>query len=124
MMKDFAFGNGLNSPYDLQIAEQDLVLCSDAVEFEQNLRAKLRFIYGEWFLDTTKGLKYFEHIWTKAPNLTLVDSLYRATISECEEVVSIVSFSSRLAARTRTFYLEFQAETIYGRINFKEEYTR
>jgi hypothetical protein len=107
--------------HDLDIVENDIVLVTEEDEYYQNLKIRLQTIYGEWFLDTTEGVKYYEEIWIKNPNLNNIEALLKATILETENTVSIIKFEINLVATTRILEVDFTVQSTYGTVTFSEE---
>lgn len=103
------------------LGTNDLTLVSDEAEYYQNLKIRLLTIFGEWFLDTTEGVKYFEEIWVKNPNLNNIAALLKATILETENTVSIVDFTITLHPTTRILEITFTVQSTYGTVTFSEE---
>jgi hypothetical protein len=116
-MKDLCLDLNL---HDLKINSQlhDLTIVSEKDYLIQKIKIKLLFIYGEWFLNVDDGLKYYEIIWVKTPNLPLIESAIKATILEIPEVISLTRFSMNLELRTLTLFITMN--TIYGTISLEE----
>ena len=58
----------------------------------QKLQIKLRTFLGEYFLDTTIGVPYFEDFLIKNPDLDLIGSLLKKQIYSITEVKQITKF--------------------------------
>ena len=101
---------------DLIIADGDLVLCSGTYLIMQTLQTKLLTFYGEWFLDTTFGVKYLSDVLVKSPDLPKIKSLLKDSILNTTGVTKIVSIDFNYDARNRTLDVKFVADTIYGQI--------
>ena len=50
---------------DLIIDTFDLSMVDGIEQIRQKLQIRLQFFYGEWYLDTTQGVKYFDEIFKK-----------------------------------------------------------
>lgn len=59
----------------------------------QDLFIRLRFFYGEWFLDPTQGLPYFKYVFVNNPDLRLIESIFRRVILGTAGIASLDSFS-------------------------------
>ena len=70
---------GLNSDNDIFVKNGNFVFVDDAAEVLQNVRSRLLFYMGEWFLDNTLGVPYFQEILTKPANLSNVESIIKQT---------------------------------------------
>ena len=105
-MSDF----GLNSSGELDLATGDLVLIDGADAVAQQLKIRLRFIQGEWFLDQRVGIPYYSQIWVKNPNLPLVATIYRRAILSTPGVESVERLDYDFSASTREYRLDFSAK--------------
>jgi len=62
-------------------------------EVAQLLFTRFRFFKGEWFLDRTAGIPYYQSILgIKAP-LSIVTQIFRQVVTTCPGVASLVRFS-------------------------------
>lgn len=102
--------------YDLKIGKQDLSLATESDELAQHLGIRLRFIQGEWFLDTTTGIPFFESIWIKNPDINFVDDVLKSAILETDGVTELIEFESTFDNLQRTYTVTFKANTIYGEV--------
>ena len=59
MAYDFAISTLTN---DLSISKGKIVLTNGNAEIVQRVKMRLQWLVGEWFLDTTKGLPWFQEI--------------------------------------------------------------
>ena len=106
---------GLEEPiHDLKIENFDLVLFDELNQIIQNLTIRLKFILGEWFLDITQGIDYFESFFIKAPNLIQIDSMLKNEIVNTRGIQEITSYESDYIANRRTFTVKFSALAISG----------
>lgn len=105
---------------DVEIANNDLRIVLGREEIAQILRQELRFFFAEWFLDTSKGLPWFERILVKNPDVGEVDALFKNKILASPGVIELLSFSLDLDVATRSLTLAFSARTVDGILNFDE----
>lgn len=99
----------------------DLVFDNEAVTvttskteaIAQKLSIKLRTFLGEWFLNTSLGVPYFQEVFGKTKSKAAIDIIFRKQISEDEDVVAITEFSSTLES-DRSYSLSFRVRTISG----------
>lgn len=118
MAVDFEFkkvtdSNGLRRQ-DITVVNRDISILRDEKEIDQNIRIRLQFYRGEWFLDIEAGVPYFESILKKNPDLIEVDRIFKFAILETPEVERITEYFSRYDARNRVFTVSFRAITKYG----------
>lgn len=76
---------------DLSTGGLQLVTGIDAIL--QNSRIRFRFFKGEWFLNTTEGIPYFENILIKNPNSITMQSIFRQVILTTEGIASLSRFN-------------------------------
>ena len=66
---------------DLDVVDGQLVLVGNQFgtqlrELEEHLEQRLRTLFGDWFLDTSLGIPYFEEVFQKPFNASVVESLF------------------------------------------------
>lgn len=105
---------------DLSIKNHDLEFVTDLDRVAQKLRIKLNHIFGEWFLNNSEGIKYFENVMVKNPNIPLVESLLKAAILETENVKEILEFSTDLDLSLRKLTVRFKVLTDFGSVSLTE----
>ena len=108
---------------DLELVDAQIVLFGDrakADEFReavaQDLRTRLKFFKGEWFLDQFEGVPYFENILVKAPDPAVIKSIFRDAILNTPHIVSVNNLVLLVDASTREASLEFVANTDDGSV--------
>lgn len=113
-----------NSAYgDLLILGNDLVLTSDANPSGtnpvlQDILQRLRFFLGEWFLDNTQGLPWFQSILVKNPKQSDVDAILRNAITGTPGVNQLSTWSFTVNRATRVLSVSFSAITTAGKVNY------
>lgn len=105
---------------ELVIEDNDLVFVSDLDQVMQHVKIRLRTFYGEWVFDTTRGIKYFEEIFVKQPNKSVVDGLIKQAIIETAEVTELVEYSSVIDEVSRQIDISATINTIYGTMQITE----
>ena len=81
-------------------------LLTGANAVAQRLRCRLRFFYGEWFLDTRQGVPYFRDVLLKRPSLGLIKSLFRRVILSTPGIVSIREYNAKIDVASRTLTID------------------
>jgi|TARA_R110002126_G_scaffold34517_8_gene106831 hypothetical protein len=66
---------------------------------------------GEWYLDNTIGVPYYQSILKKGVNKVLVDSIFRRVISDTRGVARILKFESTVNNYEYNMSFTFQSET-------------
>jgi hypothetical protein len=81
----------------------------------QAIQTTLLLFQGEWFLDTTAGVPWFNQIVGFTPKPTY-DLLIKDAIRKVQGVKSIISYSSFLD-NTRNLTINVRVDTIYGAVS-------
>ena len=101
----------LTSDGDIDFSNNNFSMVDGVKEIEQMLYVNLRTFQGEWFLDTTLGVPYFQSIFIKNPNIADVDSLIKNAIvntqSASDGVDQITAFNSVYDPKARTYSVTF-----------------
>ncbi|HEX5035075.1 MAG TPA: hypothetical protein VFW62_11390 [bacterium] len=103
---------------DLETTGNRLTLTQGREAIRQHLQVKFRLFLGEWFLDRSLGVPYFEKILLKNPNLVEVSDFLKVYILETPGVTGLESFQFAFDLQGRELRLEFRANTIDGPIDF------
>lgn len=104
---------------DLDIQDGDLVMIDGLTEIQQNVLQRLSVFFGEWFMDTTIGIPYFNEILIKNPDQSKVDALFSNTISKTPGVIGLLSYSFTPDFINRTLNVSFSAQTTQGIVNYE-----
>lgn len=96
---------------DLAIANNQLVLIAGADEVTQRVRARLRMIRGEWFLNPAKGVPFRETIWVKGMPLTRIAAAIKREVLHVSGVLELLSYEQTFdsALRKLTVSLDIRA---------------
>jgi len=83
-------------PVDLRLKNGDLYYAAGNLFFvtgsewlQQAIVTNLRSVKGDWFIDPTFGVPYFEQILVKGPNLPLIRSVLKRAILAVKYVKSV-----------------------------------
>ena len=82
---------------------------------KQKVAVVLRTYRGEWFVDFSVGVPYFQEILVGKGNKDLADVIIRSAIQETEGVQDLISFSSTLN-NLGEYRVSFKATTTNGDI--------
>lgn len=74
----------------------------------QRLRITLYTFLGEWFLDTTVGVPYYQQIFGKIRTKSAVDLIFQQIITDDPDVIEILTFESTLDNANRGYSMTFQ----------------
>ena len=116
-MIDFALDPLTN---DLVFREFDFDLVDDTKQIMQNLAIRLRFVLGEWYLDITQGVPYYEEFFRKSPNQIQIESILKQEIVQTRGIEELISFEANFDKRRRIFSVNFSARSISGEELLKE----
>lgn len=103
---------------DLRIANNDLVLVDSTEAIKQDVLQRLRFFRGEWFLDNTIGIPYYQQILVKNPSQEKIDALFIATILGTPGIIQLNQYAFRSVAQTRELFVTFSAQSTQGTVNY------
>lgn len=110
----------------LDPATHDLVIENGAlvigVSVAQAIKCNLLFVRGEWFLDRTRGVPYFEQVFVKPVNLAHLRSLFSRTIEDTPGVDKVVKLDLDYEETTRMLSINFTASTDEGEISDSVEF--
>lgn len=100
---------------DLLLDGNEIRLTSDVAEAAaQDVRHRLLFFRGEWFLDKRQGLPWFQNVYTKGASLTQLESLFRRAIQSSPYVTQVLDLTLTIDSKNRELSLDFDAERIDG----------
>lgn len=106
--------------HDLLIINGDLKLIDDAERIAQQIKITLKFLLGEWFLDTSKGVPYLEQVLVKNPNMNHIRAIFREKILDVPGVAGLKKLNLTLDRKSRALSVSFEAETIAGLVTGRE----
>lgn len=98
---------------DLLLENGDMVMRSDLA---QAIRIRILFFSGEWFLDTSVGIPYFEEIFAKQVNAENIAAIYRDEISKVPGVIQVLSCTAIIDRQTRHLSVSWRVLADEGEI--------
>lgn len=109
----------LDSNGDLSLTAEQLQLTSGAAEVAQRLDIALSVQLGEWFIDTTLGVRYFDDgtagsILVKNPDIPAIVAELKAIIVGVEGVDRLLSFVESFSTVLRSLSVTFSVLTTDG----------
>jgi hypothetical protein len=105
---------------DLVVENGNLVLTSGVEAVRQHLSCKLKTFLGEWFLDGSKGVPYYEDIFKKNFNPITVDGIFKEQILSTPGIIELLDFDMDIDVTTRSLTIIVKARSQEGIINFTE----
>lgn len=94
--------------HDMALVNGDLFLCSDERVVSQLVEARLRLFLGEWFLDLREGIPYFEQVFIKNPDMTVVRSLLSKVVTDTPGVKDLLEASFTFDREERILYYDIR----------------
>lgn len=104
--------------HDLVLVGGDLSIQTDIA---QHAKIRLAFFEGEWFLDSTAGVPYFQSILKKGANLGEIQTVYREEILGTPGITALTTLELDFDATTRVLTVEWGAESVQGTIGNLQE---
>jgi len=83
----------------------------------QLVKAKLQTVLGEWEPEPTLGMPWFDSIFTKAIDITLIQSLVVSEIKKVDHVQDVSSINLNVDKGTRVLHIDFVAISDWGEIS-------
>lgn len=85
---------------------------------QQHIMQRLRTFQGEWFLDNTVGIPYYQQILVKAPNQGTVNGLFISEILATPGVTALTKYSFQVNAARRKIASQFRVQTTTGQVDY------
>lgn len=106
----------LGSDHDLLLtADGNVRLTSGIPESaQQRLGITLSMFLGEWFLDQTVGIPYFQELFVKVPDDATVRTIFRTVIEADNYVVSVPQLDVTFDRASRQMSTTFVAQLVKG----------
>lgn len=106
--------------HDLLIENFDLSLVAEIDRVVQNLKIRLWFFFQEWFLDTSEGVRFYQDIHIKNPDLNVIEALIKEEIMGTEDVLEILNFDLIFESAQRKLTVDFEVNTTFGQTTLAE----
>jgi len=105
---------------DILITNNSMTLTTGLEAIRQHLQTSLRLFLGEWFLDTTVGVPWFQQVFQKNTTFVVVQQVLKDKILSVPGVLQLLKFDFDYNGTTREATLSFQALTEEGVIDFSQ----
>ena len=106
--------------HDLLIENFDLVIIDELDQLVQNLKIRLWFFFKEWYIDTSKGIRFFDDIMVKNPNLPSIEALLKEEILGTGGVNEILEFQLVFNRAGRSMAVNFKVNTDFGQASIAQ----
>jgi len=116
-MRDFKLDD---DTWDLLLVNNDLPVVSGDEWALQKLAIRLQFFLGEYYLDTSKGVRFYQDVFKKNPDIPTIDAMYKREIIASPGVNELLSFSSAYTNSTRTYSIRFKVRLNGGTVTTQE----
>lgn len=95
-------------------SSNNLAMAKDAQAVGEHVRQRLMTFYGEWFLDTTAGVKWLTEILGQRYDPALAEAVVKAEILDTDGVTGISGFSVSFVRGRRELNIRgIQVATVY-----------
>jgi hypothetical protein len=101
---------------DISIENNDLVLIQGSEETAQNLSVNLRTFLGEWFLNTSLGIPWFQEILVKGTSIQQIESIILNAILSTNGVLNVSRFKIELDNKERQLSIDSTIQSEEGDI--------
>ena len=102
---------------DLDLTTGGIRVTTGIQQVMQNVRAAIREFKGEWFLDQTRGLPYYQTILQKGTGKDVIESLYKQAILAAPGVVDVPFISLTItSAQGRVGTLTCTVQCVTGEV--------
>jgi hypothetical protein len=99
---------------DMKLTGGDISIVTLDAAIRQRLLQTLRLFLGEWFLDTSAGVPYYQSILVKNPNLDVVQASIKNAILSTPGITELLSFNFNYDAVQRKVTMDFDAKSTNG----------
>lgn len=99
---------------DWEISAGDLQLIGDGPAIVQAVQIALQFFQGEWFLDVSAGLPWWQQVLVKNPNPNQVQGVIRSAILAVPGVQGIQALAINYDPQQRTLAVSFALQADVG----------
>lgn len=114
---------GLDDNGDLALSQNNLTMISGKPEIMQIIKLNLQSVAGEWFLDETLGLPWFDQILEVQNSDTNLDTIFLDSIRTSDGVLSVLRFETELDRGLRVLRIAFAVVTADGILEFDDSIT-
>lgn len=111
------FTLAVNDSNDIYVYAQGNIATARNLEaLKQKIKQRLKLFYSEWFLDTTRGVPYFQNILGEDINQSLAAQIITTEIQKEPDVTGVENVNFGLNDSTRKFTYLANVQSVYGEI--------
>lgn len=101
---------------DLDISGGNFTILRGTDAIVQAVIVRLKFFLGEWFLARDAGIPWFQDILIKAPDVQLIQTIFRDAILGVTGILALNSLDLAYDAAARRLTVTFSATTDVGEL--------
>lgn len=107
----------LSADHDLALDPLGRMAFVDGADrIAQQIRTTLLAFLGEWFLDTSFGVPYFDDVLVKSPDRAGIEAIFRARIQAVPGVSRVRGLELQVERQLRVLRVAYDADTAAGRL--------
>tara|TARA_B100000029_G_scaffold324168_1_gene316592 strand:- start:122 stop:469 length:348 start_codon:yes stop_codon:yes gene_type:complete len=107
---------------DFAFIDNKVKMLSNIDEMVQKISNCLNSFKGDWFLDLSLGVPYFQEIYIKGISKEELIAIFMNYLSQIDGVIAINTIDVEHDPSTRTSTLSFTAKTKDGVLNFTSDF--
>lgn len=100
----------LDENHDLKFVDNNLAFVENEYFVKQKIKQRLLMFKGEWFLDVTLGIPYYEDILVKDVKLSRIEAIYIREVQKIEQIEEITAFDISLDNNARKLSIYFEVK--------------
>lgn len=104
------------STNDLKIVNGDLAIVEGSDAIVQDLQQQLQLWFGEYFLDTTKGIPFRQQILVKNPNIDIVQGYITDCVTKVPGILQMLDFAINYDANGRAATVSVSVQESSGQV--------
>lgn len=101
---------------ELVISKGDLAGVYESDAIVQDIKQYMQLFKGEWYLDQTAGVPYWEKVFVANPDLGALNAMFKSELEKVAGVRSVKSLSLNFKKATRELVVNFTVDTDNGEL--------
>lgn len=106
--------------HDLEFTNGNLTFETGIDEIRQLMLERYLAFKGEWYLNVTKGVPYFQDVFKKLVNTNILVSIFKSVARQTPGVIELLSFKLDFDNTVRQLSINLRARTQDGILTFSE----
>ncbi|NQY74323.1 MAG: hypothetical protein HRT90_06120 [Candidatus Margulisbacteria bacterium] len=102
----------LDSNNEVVFKNNDLVLVEGIQETKQRIIQRLQLFRGEWFLDRSRGIPYFQDILKKGNQVSAISAIFKTEILSVTGVIELLKFEMDYEAKQRELTITVSVRSV------------